>query len=208
MARIGLIPGRAFDLSKFDSSVRTAITEAPRAALAIITSYKSQLGVNVNGWIILSNNGSYGTNYRQRAAVSLFGWGANIDEDAIYPFTDVDSNNKSLSGSNQYVLHFPKNQTPPVNAFWSITMYGPELFFVPNSLNKYTVSPRDALIYNADGSLDIYLQTTSPGKDKEPNWLPAPMDNFNIMLRMYWPRVSVLDIANGVWKIPAIEQIS
>lgn len=208
MARIGLIPGQTFDLSNFDTSVQTAIKQAPNIAFAMIASYKEKLGATVNGWIISSNSGSYGTDYLRRAAVSLYGWASNIDADAIYPYTDVDSNNNSLSGSNQYVVHFAGGQTPPVNGFWSITMYGPGLFFVPNSLNKYSVSPRDALIYNSDGSLDLFFQTTSPGTNLEANWLPAPDGSFSLMLRMYWPTVSISDIVNGIWVIPAVQKVS
>ena len=208
MRKIGLIPGQTFNLSQFTSDVQAAISEAPSIAFKLIAAQKSRLGSMVNGWIIPSGTGSYGTDYLIRAALSLYGWGSNIPEDALYPSTSLDSNNDSLVGTNQYTLHFPSNQTPPVNGFWSLTMYTSDLFFVPNSLNKYTVSPRDALVYNDDGSLDIYMQNTSPGSDKEANWLPAPTGNFTVMLRMYWPLVSVAEIVNGTWVIPAIEKVN
>jgi len=208
MRKIGLIAGQTFNLSQFTPDVQAAISEAPSIAFKRIVAHKSRLGSMVNGWIIPRGIGKYGTDYLMRAATSLYGWGGNVPEDAIYPSASVDSKNSSLVGTNQYILHFPSKQTPPVNGFWSLTMYTSDLFFVPNLLNKYTVSPRDALVYNEDGSLDIYMQNTSPGSDKEANWLPAPTGNFTIMLRMYWPKVTVAEIVNGTWVIPAIEKVN
>jgi hypothetical protein len=93
---------------------------------------------------------------------------------------------------------------PPVNGFWSLTMYDGDRFFVPNALNRYTLSQRDNLVANADGSVDIYLQADSPGKDKEANWLPAPKAPFSVMLRLYWPKDGPVSILDGTWKPPAI----
>ena len=208
MARIGLIPGETFDLTRFNTSIQSAILEASQIAFDLISLYKIGIGRIVNNWIILDDTGSFGINYLLRATVAMYGWGANKAEDAIYPTTDVDSASEKLIGTNQYVVHFARNQTPPVNGFWSFTMYDSDLFFVPNPLNKYTVSPRDPLVYNADGSLDLYFQNTSPGAEREPNWLPAPEGNFNVMLRMYWPKVSIEEIVNGTWKLPPIEKVS
>ena len=105
-------------------------------------------------------------------------------------FPGVDPDGQNYDGKNKkYRIHFEKGQTPPVNAFWSLTMSNAERFFVPNSLNRYTLSQRDRLLANADGSTDIYLQANSPGNDKEANWLPAPEGKFSVMLRLYWPKV-------------------
>src|SRR5581483_9814728 len=114
---------------------------------------------------------------------------------------------KKYSGTNRYVLHFERGQTPPVNAFWSVTMYDAAYFFVDNPLNKYTVSPRDRLKYNPDGSLDIYIQRDSPGRDKEANWLPASEGEFVLMLRMYWPKEEAPSILDGSWKIPPVTAV-
>ena len=130
--------------------------------------------------------------------------GANLPQDAIYPYTKVDSEGKNLTGRENYILHFAKGQTPPVEGFWSLTMYNTQFFFVSNPLNRYTLSPRDPLKYNPDGSLDLYLQNKSPGKAKESNWLPAPRDNFVLMLRLYWPKRSIL---SGTWTPPVVERI-
>ena len=104
-------------------------------------------------------------------------------------------------------MHFPKGQTPPVDGFWSLTMYNGEYFFVDNPLNRYTLSPRNKLKYNDDGSLDLYIQNESPGKDKESNWLPAPEGKFILMLRLYWPKEEDPSILDGSWKPPAVKKV-
>ena len=123
-------------------------------------------------------------------------------QDAVYPISEVDGDGKPYNGANKYVMHIPKGQTPPADGFWSITMYNADYFFVDNKLNKYTVSPRNDLKYNEDGSLDLYIQNESPGKDKEANWLPALKDKFILMLRLYWPKEKDPSIITGTWKIP------
>jgi hypothetical protein len=134
----------------------------------------------------------------------MFGLGANLPEDAIYPAAQVDGAGNPLSGANAYVIHFAPGQAPPVNAFWSITMYDDQGFFVTNPINRYALHNWDPLIVNADGSLDIYLQNPSPGPDKEANWLPAPEGAFNLTMRLYWPQRSVVA---GTWQPPAIKQL-
>jgi hypothetical protein len=154
-------------------------------------------GKVVNNWILTYDLGSYGTNYLYRAAVASVGLGANLPEDAIYPVTRVDADGQPLTGQNKYVMHFTKDQIPPVNAFWSLTLYNNKQFFVENPINRYAIGDRDKLTFNADGSLDLYIQHETPGKDKESNWLPAPKDGFNLIMRLYWPRKPVLDGAPG-----------
>src|SRR5262249_33503003 len=117
------------------------------------------------------------------------------------------ANGRSYNGANKYVMHFPRGQTPPVQGFWSLTMYDEQFFFVANPLNKYTVSPRNNLRYNDDGSLDIYIQNESPGTDREANWLPAPKGRFVLMLRLYWPRPTYPSIVDGTWKPPAAQRV-
>jgi hypothetical protein len=141
--------------------------------------------------------------------VAAFGWPANREKDAVYPYTEVDSEKRELSGAHKYTLTFAKGKTPPVNAFWSITMYEVDQgwWFVPNPLNKFTVSPRNDLQYNTDGSLTIYIQTESPGKEKEANWLPAPKGAFIAMLRMYWPKETGPSILDGTWNVPQVIRV-
>jgi hypothetical protein len=110
-------------------------------------------------------------------------------------------------GASSYVMHFPKGQTPPVDGFWSLTMYNAEYFFYANKLNRYTLSARNDLKRNADGSVDLYLQHENPGPDKESNWLPAPPDKFILMLRLYWPKENPPSIIDGTWKIPAVQKV-
>src|SRR5262249_59618293 len=129
-------------------------------------------------------------------------------KDAVYPFTEVDSTGKRLSGANKYVLRFKnKAALPPVNGFWSLTMYDADYYFVANALNRYTLSQRNKLQENADGSIDLYLQNESPGKDKESNWLPAPKGKFVPMLRLYWPKEKAPSILDGTWKPPAVKVV-
>uniref|UniRef100_UPI000593FA5A DUF1214 domain-containing protein n=1 Tax=Legionella tunisiensis TaxID=1034944 RepID=UPI000593FA5A len=142
--------------------------------------------------------------YKQRALLTAAGLGANRPQDAIYPVAMTDSNGQSLNGANQYLIHFGQDETPPVNAFWSLTMYDERLFFVANPLNRYTLSPRDNLKYNQDGSLDLYIQHQSPGKEKESNWLPAPAGSFILMFRFYWPKPVIID---GQWQLPEVKKI-
>jgi hypothetical protein len=164
------------------------------------------MGEIVNGWVVSKGLGTYGTSYLKRATVAAFGWPANQERDAVYPYTEVDAAGQKLTGASKYTLTFPKDGAPPVNGFWSITMYQIDQgwWFVPNALNKFTVSPRDNPKYNADGSLTLYFQNESPGADKEANWLPAPKGDFLPMLRMYWPKDTSPSIINGSWRPPPV----
>jgi uncharacterized protein (TIGR03000 family) len=205
MAKIGLVPGQDFDVGKLGPAAAKGLQGVPKAGVEKITAHFKAAGSDVNGWVFPTKAGVYGTEYLQRALITAFGLGCNRPQDAVYPTSEVDADGKPYSGANKYVIHFPKGQTPPVNAFWSITMYNGEYFFVANPLNKYTVSPRNDLKYNADGSLDVYIQNESPGKDNEANWLPAPKDKFILMLRMYWPKETDPSIIDGTWKPPAVK---
>jgi hypothetical protein len=206
MAKIGIVPGQPFDMSKLDPAVQDALKDVPQSALRRIEASKASLGNIVEGWVITKGLGTYGTDYIKRAVVAAFGWPANQQKDAVYPYTEVDSAGQPLSGANNYTLTFGKGATPPVDGFWSITMYMIDQgwWFVPNPLNKFTVSPRNNLKYNADGSLTLYFQNASPGADKEANWLPAPKGPFLPMLRMYWPKEASPSILNGSWTPPRI----
>lgn len=203
MAKIGIIPGQDFNINNIDPKIVPYLEKAPQTGLKNIMDHAKSAGREVNGWITTKDTGKYGTNYLQRAYVAFFGLGANLPADAIYPAAEVDDTGKKLSGKNQYILHFPKGATPPAKGFWSLTMYNDQFFFVENPLNRFTLSPRNNLQYNPDGSLDLYIQHLSPGNDKEANWLPAPKDEFVLMLRIYWPEQSVID---GSWNPPGIHR--
>jgi hypothetical protein len=208
MAKIGIVPGKPFDMARLDPAVQAALKDIPKVALEKIEANKNITGEMVNGWVITTGLGVYGTNYLKRAVVAAFGWPANREKDAVYPYTEVDSDGKKLTGANRYTLTFPKGRTPPVNGFWSITMYEIDQgwWFVPNPLNRFTVSPRNNPKYNADGSLTLYFQNESPGKDREANWLPAPKGPFILTLRMYWPTESNPSILDGSWTPPAVQR--
>ena len=210
MSKIHLIPGKVFDMNTFNASIQAALNKTSEESMQLINDYQKKMGKIENGWIVTTKLGVYHTDYLKRATVAAFGWPANLEKDAVYPYTFVDSHGEKLSGSNQYTLTFAKNQTPPVKGFWSITMYEIDggWWFVPNPLNKFTVSERDHLKYNEDGSLTLYFQAESPGKEKESNWLPAPKKDFLLMLRMYWPNENEPSILNNTWLPPAVQKMT
>ncbi len=205
-AAIGIAPGKKYSLEGFDAATQGALEKGVQEAKKeIVAEGKKPRGKVVNGWLISYDLGSYGTKYLYRAAIAWVGLGANLPEDAIYPMTRVDGEGKPLTGKNKYVMHFAKDQIPPVKAFWSLTLYNDKQAFVENPINRYAIGDRDKLKLNPDGSLDLYIQHESPGKDKESNWLPAPNDSFNLVLRLYWPKKSALD---GTWAPPPVKQVS
>jgi len=206
MKAIGLEPGRDFDPSRLGILDKEVIQGVPKLAqLKILQTFKN--APKIDGWWFSTNLGTYGTDYMQRALIAAFGLGANLPQDAIYPAGMQDLDGKELdAASNNYVIHFDKGQLPPVKGFWSLTMYDKDFFFVPNAINRYTLSQRDKLSSNADGSMDLYLQADSPGKAKEANWLPAPKAKFVPIFRLYWPKDTPPSIIDGTWKPPAVKQ--
>lgn len=206
-AKIGLIPGKDFDASKLKADF---ISRIPQAGFdRIMLQFKVNKAVkNVNGWMFDTQTGIYGTEYLNRAFVTAIGLGANRVQDAVYPTSLKDADGSDYNGANKYVMHFPKGQLPPVRGFWSLTMYDANYFFVANPINRYSISARQNLKANPDGSVDLYIQNQSPGADKESNWLPAPSGKFVLMLRMYWPNEKSPSIINGTWKIPAAKKVA
>jgi hypothetical protein len=205
-AKIGVAPGAHFDLSQFDTATQAALTKLPAEVFGMMDEILAKGATKpVNGWVIfMKGMGNYGTDYDLRALVAYAGLGANLPEDAVYPSCSFDADGQPFNGANKYVMHFDKGQTPPVDAFWSLTMYNQDGFFIENPLNRYAIGNRSNLKTNADGSTDLYFQNTSPGKDKESNWLPCPPGQFNLMLRMYWPKQAML---NGSWTPPGVKKI-
>jgi hypothetical protein len=212
LAQIGIVPGHDFDATKLPPAVKAGLAAAPKLGQDNINAWRDD-GVVAgdfifkNGWAYTTKAGTYGTNYRQRAYVTEVGVGANLPEDAVYPTSEGPDATQKYSGAKKYLMHFEQGQLPPVRGFWSLTMYNGEYFFVDNPLNRYTLSPRDALKTNPDGSTDLYIQADSPGPDKESNWLPAPKDRFTLMLRLYWPNITKPSILDGTWHIPAVKQV-
>ncbi|HXY12896.1 MAG TPA: DUF1254 domain-containing protein [Terriglobales bacterium] len=208
MAKIGLVPGQDFDGNKLKPFDQELIKAVPKLAQLKILEYFKQAGKPINGWMFTTKAGTYGTDYIQRALITAIGLGANRPQDAVYPTGEKDADGNSLdAASNKYVMHFDKGQMPPANGFWSITMYDASYFFVPNPINRYNLSSRNEFVVNPDGSVDLYLQAQSPGKAKEPNWLPAPKSKFVPMMRLYWPKETPPSIIDGTWNPPAIKKI-
>jgi hypothetical protein len=204
MARLGLAPGQSFDAAQAPPEVRAALNAAPAAAQAKIAGYAKRAAAMVNGWSMMTNPvGTYGTDYLKRALIAMMGLGANVIEDAIYPTAFADGDGRPFDSSKAYVLHFEAAELPPARAFWSLTMYDERQLFTANPIDRYAIGDRDALKRNADGSLDLYIQRSSPGGDKEANWLPAPASGrFTLNLRLYWPKPEALD---GRWSPPPIK---
>jgi hypothetical protein len=207
MARLGIVAGQPFDISKLDPAVARGLESVPKPAQEAIMGHFSRAGTEVNGWQFTTKTGIYGTDYLQRALITAIGLGANRPQDAVYPTSVTDADGKPYDGANNYVMHFAKGQTPPAKGFWSVTMYDANYFFVANSLDRSTVSSRFDFKYNDDGSLDLYIQEASPGKEKESNWLPAPAGKFILMLRLYWPQEMAPSIIDGSWKPPGVRKV-
>ncbi len=205
MKKIGIESGKSFDISKLDPVVQKALESAPQDAQRLMAWKLPTLARVANGWAMNTDTvGVYGNYYLKRAILAQQGLGANVPEDAIYPLNLGDESGKPLDGANKYTIIFEKSAMPPVNAFWSITLYDSDGFQVGNSLNRFAVSSWMPFKFNADGSLDLYLQNESPGKDKEANWLPAPKGPFNLLLRMYAPKSEALI---GKWNPPPVTKV-
>jgi hypothetical protein len=205
LAAVGIAPGKMIDWNTLDPAVAAGLKKGVTLAHERLAAATKLRRAGPNGWEVNRNTGTYGTNYPLRALVSYFALGANLPEDALYPRARVDSEGRPLKGSNRYVLHFPKGQLPPAQAFWSVTMYNSNQAFVENSIGRYAIGDRDRLHFNDDGSLTLYVQRDSPGRDKESNWLPAPADDFNMIMRIYWPKKEALE---GSWKPPAVQRVN
>ena len=208
MAMIGLVPGQDFDPSTFGFLDREAIKIVPKLALLdmglLLKKQKT-----TNGWLYFTSGvGNFGTDYRLRGLANLLGPGWNRPQDAVYPLSQKDANGDAYNGAEHtYVMRLEKGQMPPAEAFWSLTMYDTDFFFVPNPIDRYDRSQRNRLVTNPDGSVDLYLQAESPGKDKEANWLPAPKGKFALVLRIYSPRDTPPSILDGTWTPPPVRRV-
>jgi hypothetical protein len=204
MKRIGLEPGKSFDSTKVSGDV---LAHGAAAGLKLMHDKLPTIARVIAGWQMNTDTmGVYGNYYLKRAIVALVGLGANQPDDAIYPFNIADADGNPVMAENKYVLHFSKYELPPVDAFWSLTMYDAEGFQVANPINRFAIGDRDPLSFNGDGSLDLYIQNENPGSNKESNWLPAPKSGqLGLTLRLYAPRPQV---ANGGWNPPAIRRVN
>jgi hypothetical protein len=201
LERIGVVPGKPFDPESLGAEGREALEAGAAAAAATLQGAASGALAGTNGWSGFSTSvGRYGIHYDARANVARQGLGALPPEEAVY-FSCCQRAAAALHGGQAYTLHFAKEQFPPVRAFWSLTLYGEDGYFIANPIHRFAIGDRDALKFNADGSLDLYIQRDAPGADRDGNWLPAPEGAFNLTLRLYWPREQV---ASGHWVPPPI----
>ncbi|HEY9726676.1 MAG TPA: DUF1254 domain-containing protein [Chroococcales cyanobacterium] len=203
-AQVGIganrIPSQEIQDQATLDGLKLAILEAER----LIDEKVSNLGMMVNGWRVNYQIGTYGKDYLLRAAVAKTGLAANTPEESMHFRAYVDGTDQPLSGANRYVLRFKPGRLPPVDAFWSLTIYGLDGFLVPNPINRYSIGDRTKnLQYNTDGSFDIYIQHQVP-VGKESNWLPAPTQGFYLSLRAYQPNAELL---TGAYKVPALQRV-
>jgi hypothetical protein len=206
LKKIGFEPGKSYELDKANPAIRKALESAPEDARQLMAWKVPTLARVANGWSMNTDTmGVYGNYYLKRAIITQLGLGANLPEDAIYPVNLGDKTGRPLEGANKYALRFDKGDTPPADAFWSVTLYDAEGFQVANPLNRFNLASWMPLKYNADGSLDLYFQNESPGADKEANWLPAPKGAFNLLMRLYAPKSEAL---TGKWNPPPVTRVS
>jgi len=212
LALVGIGPGKTFNPKSLSPEHKAAIAAGMREGEQKVGEAILQLGKGINGWRVASPFGDrefFKGNWLLRAAAAQAGINGNNAAEAMYPFVKQDDSGDPLDGSkHSYTLTFPAGQLPPVNAFWSVTMYdGKSQLLIENPINRYLInSPMlPDMKKNADGSLTIYIQKDSPGADKESNWLPAPSGPIYLVMRLYWPQDTPPSILDGSWKPPALK---
>ena len=206
MNQIGIKAGEVLDFESLDPAIKDALKKAVPDAQVTMKEIIPKITRIVNGWTCDTNTmGVYGNFYLKRAAIALVGLGALPAEEAVYPMFVADADGNKATGDKKYLLHFNKEDVPPVDAFWSLTMYDGEGFPVPNQLNRQTLSSWMPLKYNPDGSIDLFIQADSPGKEEETNWLPSPKSGLiGPTLRLYDPKRQVLD---NTWRPPPLKRV-
>jgi hypothetical protein len=208
-AKIGIGAGKIFDASKLTPEMKTAIEGGIADAWADFADFKKKADAGkVTSGDIFGTREYLKNNYLYRMGAAVLGIYGNSKQEAMYPFYGVDADGQKLSGGNRYALRFAPGQLPPVNAFWSLTMYDePQSLLVANPINRYLInSPMlPQLKRDADGGLTLIIQNESPGKDKEANWLPAPKGPFAVYMRLYWPKEAATE---GKWKKPPLQQVT
>lgn len=202
---IGDISEQEFDTGKLGALDRKLIELVPKIGL-LKMALRMKQQPTTNGWLYFTEGvGNWDADYLLRGMGNLLGPGWNRPEDAVYPISMKDAEGDAYDGSEyNYVMRFDKGGLPPVDGFWSLTMYDKDLFFVPNPINRYNLSQRDTFVTNPDGSIDLYLQADSPGEGREANWLPAPRGEFKLVLRVYGPSKTRPSILDGSWTPPPV----
>lgn len=202
---IGFHAGQPFVASSLDADLLARLALVPAEAVAHLQAAVPTMARVANGWSMNTDSmGVYGNFYLKRAIVALVGLGANQVEDAIYPLQIVDDQGVPADGSRKYVVHFAADALPPVDAFWSVTMYDEEGFQVANPINRFAIGSASGLVHAADGSLTLLIQHDDPGGEDTRNWLPAPSGRFSLCMRLYGPRAEALD---GRWNPPPLTRV-
>jgi hypothetical protein len=208
-ATIGVGAGKTFDADKLSPEIKTAITQGIADAWAEFAAFKKakfETG-QVTAGDVFGTREYLKNNYLYRMAAAVLGIFGNSKQEAMYPAYPVDSNGQQLNGANRYALRFAPGELPPVNAFWSLTMYElPASLLVANPINRYLInSPMlPKLDRDADGGVTLSIQNASPGAGKESNWLPAPKGPFIVFLRLYWPKADALE---AKWTPPPVKRL-
>jgi len=204
LAKFGMSPGKVYDIEQLGVVRRFLLKKAVEISRQKLSEMSTQDRSSENNWAVVREGiGVYGTAYNIRAFVALIGLGALTPAEAAYPNSQLDQNGDPLSGQHRYRIHFEAGQTPPVDAFWSLTMYNEQGFLIDNPIRRYALGDRDELQYNSDGSLDIFIQHQQL-TENESNWLPAPAGKFAVTMRLYLPKAEFL---SGAWQLPFIEKI-
>ncbi|AZU02864.1 hypothetical protein X907_0316 [Glycocaulis alkaliphilus] len=202
MQALGAGPGESVDWSEYGILAMQAMLRGVRLARERLSEGPSQ----ATGWVVPESHiGRYGTDYAYRAGVALYGLGANLPEDAVYPAARTDMHGEPLRGGERYQIRFEADDLPPVNAFWSVTLYDADGYFIANEANRFALTSRDALVADEDGTITLDIHAGPPEEGREANWLPAPESgDFTLLARLYWPQESVLD---GSWAMPPVERV-
>ena len=206
MQRLGIVPGVPVTRERLSSNAWTALDRAIPFAQRKIRDHATRAARIMNGWVMMASPiGTYGTDYLKRALVAFMGLGASPVEDAIFPTAFTMADGSPFDSDAKYEVRLPHNGQPPARAFWSLTMYNDQQLFADNPIRRYAIGNRDYLRYDSDGSLMLYIQRESPGRDKESNWLPTPRQGaFTMTLRLYWPEPKALD---GTWAPPLVKRV-
>jgi hypothetical protein len=216
LASIGIGPGKTFDFKDLSLEHKAEVALGMKEGERKVDEAIANAGAEINGWRVSSLPGDmahYNGDWLKRAAAAKAGIYGNDAAEATYPITREDVDGESLDGSkSNYTLTFAKGEYPSVNAFWSVTMYdGKTQLLIENPINRYLInSPMlPDMTTDADGSLTLYIQKDSPGKDKESNWLPAPNGPIYLVMRLYWPKEtppSILPVGKGTWQPPGLKR--
>lgn len=202
LARAGMEAGVTTDFASLDGNVQKQLAAALHNKQSAYLSAFYAGSEQTETWIFNRERmGTWGVDFERRAYWAMWGLGANLVEDAVYGVSQLDADLEQLHGTSVYKLTFEKGLTPPTNAFWSVTTYDNEGYLEENELNRYSLGSNHELVYNEDGTLDMYLSHEKP--EGELNWVPAPKEAFKVLLRIYWPKEQALD---GTWNIPPLKK--